>query len=184
MQNLTILALFHDTRTLIAFIAWTSFPVISRRWIVTRPDSCSGANITCLAARLPIRPATPLSINRCYGISSVVWVLCVLWDFAYTFDNLWADTLASRQLYLRPPWQNPVWILAHTNSVFTHSSKRPALVADTFQFCFPMLLTRASTLIQWSNMQTISIYDQLWLLYINMDYFLLFIPRVIQWVIR
>ena len=36
------------------------------------------------------------------------------------------------QLYLRPPSQNPVFLNSHTNSVFLHFRKRPALVTDTF----------------------------------------------------
>ena len=43
-----------------------------------------------------------------------------------TVEALWADTLVSGQLYLRPPWQNLVCTPAHTNSVFAHSCKRPA----------------------------------------------------------
>ena len=45
-----------------------------------------------------------------------------------TVEVLWADTHKQTQLYLRLPWQNPVWTLAHTNSVFTHSRT----VEDTF----------------------------------------------------
>ena len=42
------------------------------------------------------------------------------------------DTLASGQLYLQPPSQNPVLLNSRTNSVFSHSRKRPAPVTDTF----------------------------------------------------
>ena len=62
-----------------------------------------------------------------------------------TVEALWADTLASDQLYLRPPWQNPVWTVAHTNSVLAHSRKRPAPVADTFSASQGCPLTGAST---------------------------------------
>ena len=57
----------------------------------------------------------------------------------------WVDTLESGQLYLQPPWQIPVWTLAHTNSVFTHSRKRPAPVAETFSASRGCPLTGAST---------------------------------------
>ena len=39
-------------------------------------------------------------------------------------SSLSGHTLVSGQLYLRPPWENPVWTLAHTNSVFTHSASQ------------------------------------------------------------
>ena len=42
------------------------------------------------------------------------------------------DTLLSGQRYLRPSTQNPDLFNSHTNSVFSHSRKRPALVTDTF----------------------------------------------------
>ena len=64
---------------------------------------------------------------------------------ANTVKTLWADTLVSGQLYLLPPWQNPVWTLAHTNSVLTHSRKRPAPVADIFSASRRCPLTGAST---------------------------------------
>ena len=38
----------------------------------------------------------------------------------------------SGQLYLRPPSQNPILLNSETNSVFSHSRKRPAPVTDTF----------------------------------------------------
>ena len=53
-------------------------------------------------------------------------------DFATTVKALPTDTLISGQLYLRPPSQNPVFLNSYTNSVFSHSRKRPALVMDTF----------------------------------------------------
>ena len=59
-------------------------------------------------------------------------------------SKLWAATLISGQLYLRPPCQNPVWTLVHTNSVFTHSRKRPAPLVDTFSASRGCPLTGAS----------------------------------------
>ena len=41
------------------------------------------------------------------------------------------DMLVSRQLFLKTPPQNPVFLNSHTNSVFLHSLKRPAAVTDT-----------------------------------------------------
>ena len=41
------------------------------------------------------------------------------------------DTLVSRQLFLKTPPRNPVFLNSHTNSVFLHSLKRPAAVTDT-----------------------------------------------------
>ena len=40
-----------------------------------------------------------------------------------TGEALVMDSLKSRQLYLRPPSQNPVFLNSHTNSVFVHSCK-------------------------------------------------------------
>lgn len=40
-----------------------------------------------------------------------------------TGEALVTDSLKSRQLYLRPPSQNPVFLNSHTNSVFLHSRK-------------------------------------------------------------
>ena len=40
-----------------------------------------------------------------------------------TGEALVTDSLKSRQLYLRPPSQNPVFLNSHTNSVFLHSHK-------------------------------------------------------------
>ena len=68
----------------------------------------------------------------------------------HTVEDLWADTLISGQLFLRPSWQNPVWTLAHTNSVFTHFHKRPAPVADTFSVSRGCPLTGALT-VQYFN---------------------------------
>ena len=59
-------------------------------------------------------------------------------------EVLRADTLISGQLYLWPLWQN----LAHTNSVFTHSHKRPAPVADTFSVFRGCPLTEALTVLR------------------------------------
>ena len=64
------------------------------------------------------------------------------WD---TVEALWVDTLVSGQLYLQPPYQNPVLTLAHKNSVFTHSRKRPASVVDTFSASQGCPLSGAST---------------------------------------
>ena len=51
----------------------------------------------------------------------------------YTVEALLMDTLKSRQLYLRPPLQNPLFLNSHTNSVFLQSFKQPAPpVTDTF----------------------------------------------------
>ena len=65
-----------------------------------------------------------------------------------TVKALWADTLISGQLYLQPLWQNPIWTLAHTNSVFTHSRNRPASVAETFPASRECLLIGAFTVIR------------------------------------
>ena len=46
----------------------------------------------------------------------------------------------------RPPSQNPVFLISHTNSVFLHSRKRPALAADTFFTSRECPFTRASTM--------------------------------------
>ena len=46
-----------------------------------------------------------------------------------TVEARWADTLVSGQVCLRPPWQDPIWTLVHTNSVFTHSCEQPAPVS-------------------------------------------------------
>ena len=46
----------------------------------------------------------------------------------------------------RPPSQNPVFLISHTNSVFLHSRKRPALATDTFFTSRECPLTRASTM--------------------------------------
>ena len=54
------------------------------------------------------------------------------------------DTLVCRQLYLRPPSQNPVLLNSLTNSAFSHSRKQPAAVTDTFFTPRGCLLTRAS----------------------------------------
>ena len=43
------------------------------------------------------------------------------------------DTLVSGQVYLRPLKQNPVFLRSHTNSVFLHSRKRPALVMSAYE---------------------------------------------------
>ena len=51
----------------------------------------------------------------------------------------------SGQLYLRPPSQNPVLLNSHTNSVFSHSRKRPAPVTDTFFASRGCLLMTAFT---------------------------------------
>ena len=66
-------------------------------------------------------------------------------SYVGTVEALWTDTLVSGQLYLWLPWQNPVWTLAHTNSVFTHCLKRPAPVADTFSASRGCPLTGALT---------------------------------------
>ena len=55
---------------------------------------------------------------------------------ANTVEALWTDTLVSGQLYLRPPWQNPVWTLIQTLYLHIlisgHSRKRPrTLSRDT-----------------------------------------------------
>ena len=58
------------------------------------------------------------------------------------FSHSWKHSVWSRRfvsLYVikniitetQLPWQNPVWTLAYTNSVFTHSCKQPTPVADT-----------------------------------------------------
>ena len=64
-------------------------------------------------------------------------IVAIIWKPGLTVEALWADTPLSGQFYLRPLWLNPVRTLAHTNSVFTYSRKRPAPVADTFFVCFP-----------------------------------------------
>ena len=51
----------------------------------------------------------------------------------------------SGQLYLRPPLQNPVLLNSHTNSVFSHSRKRPAPVTNTFFGTRGCPFTRAFT---------------------------------------
>ena len=76
--------------------------------------------------------------------TKLIHVLCTSLHM-HTVEALWADTLVSGQLYLWPPWQNPVRPLAHTNSVFTYSHKRPARIADTFFTSRGCPLMRAST---------------------------------------
>ena len=68
----------------------------------------------------------------------------VLADILTESDKL-TDTLVSGQLYSRPPCQNPVLLSYHTNSVFSHSRKRPAPVTDTLFAARECPLTRAST---------------------------------------
>ena len=71
-----------------------------------------------------------------------------------TVEVLWADTrkrtaqltavLTLSRLGLCQ-WRNPIWTLAHTNSVFTHSHKRPVPVAYPFSASRRCPLTGAST---------------------------------------
>ena len=55
-----------------------------------------------------------------FSWSLVAWLACLFLLFQrvcyllqiYRGEALWMDTLVSGQLFLRPPWQNPVWTLA------------------------------------------------------------------------
>ena len=58
------------------------------------------------------------------------------------------DNLVSGQLYERPPSQNPVLLNFRSNSILSHSRKRPAPVKDTFFAPRGCPLTRASTVTQ------------------------------------
>ena len=69
------------------------------------------------------------------------------WILIYSRSSLSGLAYADMQLYVRPPWQNPVWTLAHTNSVFIHSRKRPVPFADTFFASRGCPLTGASTVL-------------------------------------
>ena len=66
----------------------------------------------------------------------------------HTVEVLLTDTLVGRQLFFRPPSQNPVLLNSHTNSVFFHSHKQPAPVTDTIFTSLGCLLTRTSTVDQ------------------------------------
>ena len=60
-----------------------------------------------------------------------------------TVEAVWANTLISGQLYIRPPWQNPVWTLAHTLLICTNSTQQmytfPQVASSSCRhfFCFP-----------------------------------------------
>ena len=62
----------------------------------------------------------------------------------YTVKALWADT-HKRTALLTAALAKLHFTLAHTNSAFTHSRKRPAPVADTFSASRGCSLTGAST---------------------------------------
>ena len=63
----------------------------------------------------------------------------------YTVEAHLTDTLISGKLYSWPPSQNAVFLHSHTNYVFLHSCKRPAVVTDTFFASRGCLLMRAFT---------------------------------------
>ena len=83
--------------------------------------------------------------NLCTRIFGVNFL--TTWKKYYTVEAPLTDTLVSGQLYLRPPSQNPDLFNSHTNSVFSHSRKRPAPVTDTFFAPRGCPLTRASTVV-------------------------------------
>ena len=58
------------------------------------------------------------------------------------------DTLVSKQLHLRPPLQNSVFLNSYTNPVFLHSRKRPGPGTNTFSASRKCPLTRAYTVLQ------------------------------------
>ena len=69
---------------------------------------------------------------------------------------LWADTLVSGQLYLRSPWQNPIWMNSNSYKLcilILHSRKRLAPVADTFSASWGCPLTVASAVCWLKNPQ-------------------------------
>ena len=67
-----------------------------------------------------------------------------------TVEALVTDTLVSGQLYLLPPSLNPVLLNSNTNSVFSHSCKRPAPGTNTFYAYWGCPLTRASIVYAWT----------------------------------
>ena len=78
--------------------------------------------------------------------------VAVLFENRYSRRSLSGHSRKRTAGYLRPPWQNPVWTLTHTNSVCTHSRKRPAPVADSFSAFRGCPLTGASTVITFTGM--------------------------------
>ena len=72
------------------------------------------------------------------------------------------DTLVSGQLYLRPPSQSPDLLNSHTNSVFSHSRKRPAPVTDTFFAPRGCPLMRASTVFSFCHAILARLERRLW----------------------
>ena len=66
-----------------------------------------------------------------------------------TVEALVTETLVSKQLHLRPPLQNSVFLNSYTNPVFfLRSRKRPGLGTNTFSASRKCPLTRAYTVLQ------------------------------------
>lgn len=63
-------------------------------------------------------------------------------------EALVTDTLVSKQLHLRPPLQNSVFLNSYTNPVFLHSRKRPGPGTNTFSASQKCPLKRAYTVLQ------------------------------------
>ena len=97
---------------------------------------------------------------KLFSVPKVSW-LSVPWS---KFSD-WT-LVGERRLHLRPPWPNPVWTLAHTNSVFTPFRKRPAAVAVTFSASRGCPLTGALTvpswIVKWKKKRARGNYGQTW----------------------
>ena len=63
-------------------------------------------------------------------------------------EALVTDTLESKQLHLRPPLQNSVFLNSYTNPVFLHSRKRPGPGTNTISASQKCPLKRAYTVLQ------------------------------------
>ena len=81
--------------------------------------------------------------QQCF-LSHLQTIMC---QSCYTVEALPTNTLISRQLFLRLPSQNPVFLDSQTNALFFHSCKWPAPVTNTFFASQGCLLTRASTVL-------------------------------------
>ena len=53
----------------------------------------------------------------------------IFWN---TVEALWADTLVSGQLYIRPPSQNPIWTLAHITWLVRSRTNSDSFVSNSW----------------------------------------------------
>lgn len=64
--TLTKFATLQDTHCLVICRAWARFSIMPRCWVVAFSRSSFDAIVTSFAARLPVRPTTPMTVYRSY----------------------------------------------------------------------------------------------------------------------